>query len=148
MPALPNPRHERYAQERFRGLTSLAAYAAAGYRGSRSGASKVAQRPEVAARIAELGQSAADSLVYDRSYVLRKLVAIIEAPPHAATQDHPLCEKRIVGTTEHYMFPSKLDAIEALCKMMGWNQMGKAEPPGPPPPDKFVQLLEFVRKRK
>jgi hypothetical protein len=148
MPALSNPRHERFAQERFKGLTCFAAYKAAGYGGGPNQASKISRRPEVRARITELSQTSADSLMYDRQYVVRKLVAIIEAPPSDAKAEHPLCEKRMVGGEPHYLFPSKLEAIEALNKMMGWNQSAKAEPPPAPPPDKFVQLLECIRKRK
>jgi hypothetical protein len=144
MPALNNPRHESYAQERFRGLSPSAAYLRSGYR-NRSGASKLARHPEVVARIAELGQEAAAHVQYDRDYVVQKLIAIIEAPPDSAGAGNPLCETRMVGSTPHYFFPAKLDAIGALCKMMGWNQTG---PPTPPPPDKFVQLMEFIRKRK
>jgi hypothetical protein len=147
MPVLSNPRRERFAQERFKGQTCIAAYKAAGYRGSASDASKMARRPAVKARITELCQAAADSAVYDRQYVVRKLVAIIEAPPSEAKPEHPLCEKRMIGKEAHYLFPPKLEAIEALNKMMGWHQSPKSEPT-PPPRDKFVELLECIRKRK
>jgi hypothetical protein len=152
MPVLTNPRYERVAQGRFQGMTVGDAYAAAGFRGSRSNACKLLRRPEVAARIAELGQTSAEALVYDRAYVVRKLVAIIEAPPMEAKEEHPLCEKRLVAGKPEYLFPPKLEAIETLCRMMGWGHSGKAgaapaPAPAPAPVDKYEGLLEFVRRR-
>jgi hypothetical protein len=54
LPQLRAPRQERFAQAQAKGLTQSAAYAEAGCKESRSGASAMAARPEVAKRIAEL----------------------------------------------------------------------------------------------
>jgi hypothetical protein len=54
VPQLPNPRHEHFTQGLARGLTQVAAYAAAGYRPSSNGASRLAKQKAVIARIGEL----------------------------------------------------------------------------------------------
>ncbi len=147
MPALPHPQHERFAQGKVQGLTSTAAYRAAGYASTKSDGSWLASRPHIIARIAELRAEADEARRFDRMYLVRKLVAIIEAPPSAAAEDSPLCEIKVVGTKTHRVLPSKLEAIELLGKIMGWGGPAKAEPAGAGP-DRFVQLLEFIRKRK
>lgn len=60
MPVLSNPRHERFAQAIARGKTQHDAYSAAGFEPNqkakdvRSNAGKLARKPQVAERIAEL----------------------------------------------------------------------------------------------
>ncbi len=54
MPALPNFRQEAFAQRRAKGARLEDAYEDAGYTPSRSAASRLAARPEIADRIAEL----------------------------------------------------------------------------------------------
>ncbi len=54
MPPLPNPRHESFAQSRARGASFDDAYEDAGFiHGHRHGA-RMAQRPDIVARVAEL----------------------------------------------------------------------------------------------
>ncbi|MGH6986044.1 MAG: hypothetical protein ACRED9_04290 [Caulobacteraceae bacterium] len=54
MPELLNPRHEAFARARSRGVRLQDAYEEAGYAPDRSHASRLAGRPEIAERIAEL----------------------------------------------------------------------------------------------
>jgi hypothetical protein len=54
MPFLDNPRHEIFAKARAKGVTLDDAYELAGFATIRGHSSRVAQRPDVAARIAEL----------------------------------------------------------------------------------------------
>lgn len=64
MAVLTNPRHERFAQEMAKGMTAAAAYHLAGYKSNRSQATRLRDRPEIAARIAEMmALSAARSTV-------------------------------------------------------------------------------------
>lgn len=64
MAVLDNPRHERFAQEMAKGMTAAAAYHLAGYKSNRAQATRLRDRPEVAARIAEMmALSAARSTV-------------------------------------------------------------------------------------
>ncbi len=60
MPPLPNPRHESFAQSRANGASFDDAYEDAGFiHGHRHGA-RMAQRPDIAARVAELRAERAD----------------------------------------------------------------------------------------
>jgi hypothetical protein len=54
MPALPNPRQERYAQLLAKGTKQIEAYVQAGYSRKTSSASQLASDPRVAARVTEL----------------------------------------------------------------------------------------------
>ena len=54
MAVLPNPRHERFAQEIAKGKSAEAAYAAAGYKRDRGAASRLSAKVNIQARVAEL----------------------------------------------------------------------------------------------
>lgn len=54
MPALDNPKHEKFAQELSKGKSQIEAYAIAGYTPSEPHASRLASSGKVQARIAEL----------------------------------------------------------------------------------------------
>jgi len=57
---LTNPKHERFAQEMAKGTGQHDSYRQAGYAGDRAAASKLADRPEIVARVAEIvGKAAA-----------------------------------------------------------------------------------------
>lgn len=64
MPALSNSKHEKFVQALARGATQSEAYAAAGYspQGAEQSASRLAQRPEIQARLAELRKEITASL--------------------------------------------------------------------------------------
>lgn len=59
MPALTNPRHERFAQGLAKGKTQAEAYAEAGYKPSEPNASRLTSNEKVQARLAELQERAA-----------------------------------------------------------------------------------------
>src|SRR5688500_17279135 len=55
MPALRNPRHERFAQELAKGKTTIAAaHVAAGYRRNKGSAYRLRHHPAIEVRVAEL----------------------------------------------------------------------------------------------
>jgi phage terminase small subunit len=54
MPALPNPRHEAFAQALARGKNATAAHEEAGYKPNRSTACQLKQDPRISTRVAEL----------------------------------------------------------------------------------------------
>jgi phage terminase small subunit len=54
MPALDNPKHERFAQGLAKGKTQAEAYADAGYKPSEPNASRLTSNDKVQARVAEL----------------------------------------------------------------------------------------------
>jgi len=59
MPALSNPRHERFAQELAKGKTQAEAYAEAGYKPSEQHASRLARNGKVSERVTEIQDRAA-----------------------------------------------------------------------------------------
>lgn len=58
MPRLKNIRHERFCQYRAKGNTQVRAYRLAGFTGSLNKASRIANRPDVKARLQEIMQYA------------------------------------------------------------------------------------------
>lgn len=54
MPVLPNPRHERFAQELAKGKSATEAYETAGYRSNEGNAGRLNRNEQVRARVAEL----------------------------------------------------------------------------------------------
>ena len=54
MPALSNPKHERFAQELAKGKSQADAYQLAGYKPSEPNASRLTRDDKVAARVAEI----------------------------------------------------------------------------------------------
>lgn len=64
MPTLLNPKHEKFVQALARGATQADAYVAAGYsaEGAIQSASRLAQRPEIQAKLAELRKEITASL--------------------------------------------------------------------------------------
>ena len=60
MPVLRNPKHERFAQERAKGVTADDAYVTAGYSENRSNAARLSANELVTARVAELQHRVAE----------------------------------------------------------------------------------------
>lgn len=54
MPALQNPKHERFAQELAKGKPACEAYVIAGYKESRPAASRLSTNVNIVARVAEI----------------------------------------------------------------------------------------------
>ena len=74
MPALSNPRHERFAQELAKGKSQSEAYQDAGYEPSEPNASRLTRNDKVKSRVAELQERAAASVCVSREWVLEQLV--------------------------------------------------------------------------
>lgn len=74
MPALANPRHERFAQELAKGKSQSDAYQNAGYEPSEPNASRLTRNDKVAARVAELQERAVENVMLSREWVLEQLV--------------------------------------------------------------------------
>ena len=54
MPALSNPRHERFAQELAKGKSASEAYVLAGYKDNRHNAAALAREEHISTRVAEI----------------------------------------------------------------------------------------------
>ena len=79
MPTLPNPRYEAFAQARAKGALMTDAYESAGFVRHRGRPSRLAVRPEVAERIAELRASQRDAEDTSPGALLAALGRIIKA---------------------------------------------------------------------
>ena len=73
MPALKNPRHERFVQGLAAGKTADQAYQDAGYKPNRCNAGRLKTNENIQARLQELQHKAADKVVVDRAYIMKKL---------------------------------------------------------------------------
>ena len=78
MPVLPNPRHEKFAEQLAQGRTATEAYILAGFKPSRRNASRLKSNEDVAARVLEIQQAAAQSAEITLAGVLRELDQAID----------------------------------------------------------------------
>lgn len=72
MPALANPRHERFAQETAKGLSASDACRAVGIDPRNS--TRLTKNDEIAARVAELKERSASNVMLTREWVLEQLI--------------------------------------------------------------------------
>jgi phage terminase small subunit len=73
MPALKNPRHERFVLALSEGKSASEAYASAGYKPCRQSASRLLTKADIEARLAELQASAAKSSEITIASILEEL---------------------------------------------------------------------------
>ncbi|GAA0212541.1 phage terminase small subunit [Brevundimonas nasdae] len=76
MPALSNPKHERFALALAKGKGQAEAYADAGYKPSEPNASRLTRNDKVQARVSELQERAADKAVITVATITERLLAI------------------------------------------------------------------------
>lgn len=76
VPILTDPREERFAQERAKGVTQIKAFTLAGFPPDDGHASRLNSKPEVKARIAELLERAAKRVEITQAMVLAELAKI------------------------------------------------------------------------
>lgn len=88
MPALENPRHERFAQELAKGKTADEAYQDAGFKANRGNASTLKANQNISERVAELLDRAAIRSEITVADVTARLLAI--AAKGEASSDAPM----------------------------------------------------------
>lgn len=80
MPVLQNPRHEMFAQALAKGMTATEAYAAAGYKGDRTAASRLSTNVNIKERVSEItgkvNERVIDKLAITKERVLAELAKI------------------------------------------------------------------------
>lgn len=76
MPVLANAKHERFAQEIAKGATATEAYVTAGYKADDGNACKLANRPEVVARVQEITGAAAEKAGVTAQAVIEELAKL------------------------------------------------------------------------
>lgn len=88
MPALENPKHERFAQGLAKGKTQTEAYAEAGYKPDDGNATRLTGNDRVVSRVAELQERAAIRTEITVADITARLLAI--AVKAEASEDAPL----------------------------------------------------------
>jgi phage terminase small subunit len=78
MPALENPKHERFAQELAKGKTQVEAYEDAGYEPHDSAAARLFGNVRIAARVAEIQERAAIRTEVTVASITKRLLAIAD----------------------------------------------------------------------
>ena len=106
------------------------------------------QRPEVAARLEWLKEQNANTLAvrheFKRENAIDYLVSVLTTPFSAIDENHPLCEGKRGGRNGTvYWMPSKIAAMELLCRMMpGWMAPARAEFSASP---EAVEMIKALR---
>ena len=85
MPLLDNPRYEAFAKTRAKGARLDDAYEDAGFAPGKGHASRLAARPEVAERIAELRAAGADRNMINAADIATSLMRLAKAAEALAT---------------------------------------------------------------
>jgi hypothetical protein len=109
MPALRNPKHEKFAQLVASGMTSQAACTQAGYP-SPQNAPRLRNNAPVAARISELqarNERKAENAALSRDELIGILAEVVQATRARLSEARP---------------GDGLKAAEMLAKMCGWNE--------------------------
>lgn len=76
MPALENPKHERFAQALAKGETATEAYILAGYKANDGNAARLKGNDRIAARVAEIQERAAIRTEITVASITERLLAI------------------------------------------------------------------------
>jgi hypothetical protein len=129
LPQLSDPRHEAFAQARARGANRSAAYAQAGYAPNRTNGSKLAAKPAVAARIAELERRRDQA----SEACLRDTIIGLMAEAHTGE-----ALKSAAGLREARL--ARLDANRL------WGLLQREEAQSRRPPDRELTLAEWTAK--
>lgn len=88
MPALTNPKHERFAQERAKGKTADEAYQEAGYTENRGNAARLNANENVLRRVAEIQERAAIRAEISVAGLTDELVEILKSAKLGDTAGH------------------------------------------------------------
>lgn len=124
MPALKNPRHEKFAQ-----AVATESSAAEAYReiwgcspeSAETAGPRLAREIQVLSRISELRKEASDASSLTRAGMVQWLERIIKAKPSEASDDSDICETVMTKMGPFTQLCPKMGAAEKLIKMAGWN---------------------------
>jgi hypothetical protein len=130
MPALKNPKHEKFAQAVANDCSAAEAYRA-GWKCSTESAEtagpRLARDVQVMSRIQELKDQADKASKLTREGMVAWLERIILAKPSEASADSDICETVMTKMGPFTCLCSKMTAAEKLIKMAGWNEPEKHE---------------------
>ena len=101
-------------------------------------------KTEVASRLQYLRERNALKSEFKREHAVDYLVSILQTPIGRIDENHPLCEgKRMGRNGTVFWMPSKLAALDLLCRMMpGWLAPVRGEMSASP---EAVEMLRALR---
>lgn len=132
MPALKNPKHELFAQERAKGLTADEAYVKAGYSQNRGNAIRLNANEDVTARVSELQTRVAEitgvtlaSVTEDLARIAQKAEKLADSAglgvARLARMDIAKLHGLIVERKQHGLDLSKLPDHIVDAVIAAWN---------------------------
>jgi phage terminase small subunit len=151
MPALDNPKHERFAQELAKGKTADEAYEIAGYKPDRGNASRLTANDNIKARVDEILERAATRVEINKAWVLERLVLNVDR----AMQVEEIKDKD--GGTGEFKYEGSVAnrSLELIGKEIGMfkDKIEHSGPDGGPievtsDKDRARALAAFVAKTK
>lgn len=111
---LKNARRERYAQERAKGKPIGEAYVAAGFAANPGNAGRLDKEPDVAARVLELQQRAAEKVEITQGMVLKRWWDLATADPNELIQFRRTCCRHCHGARHAHQWIDAEEFAEAL----------------------------------
>lgn len=140
MPALKNPKWEKFAQAIANGSTGVQAYrdevaVDCTTKTAIEQASRMLADRNVSARVEELQKLAETTLEkrlgWNKEKALSYLVEILETPISEVNADHRLAQElKDTEDGRQIKIPSKADAMKQIATMCGWNEPEKVEHSG------------------
>lgn len=129
-------RHERFAQCVASGDSAAGAYRRVYTEASpatvETEGPATARMPQVSLRISWLKAAGADEVTkrfaWEKLDALQFALRVVETPIGAVDENDSLCQEFTTKADEKkYKMPSKLEALEKIVKMMGWNEPDKLD---------------------
>lgn len=127
MPALKNPKHEKFAQLVASGMSLTNAYRK--IKGKECGTQpancghSLRKRPDIDARIGELVEEDNKRIELNKEDVIRMLAQMLQMAPDEAHLSSNLCDMRIAGKdTAVPVTTDRLKTIERLARLQGWDK--------------------------
>ena len=145
MPALANPRHEKFAQAVASGKSASEAYRQCGANGKNGDvqAAKLVVKGSIRERIAELKEAQSHKCELSRDQLREFLTEVILTPAGEVDEHSRLCQSyKVTQESREIRMPDKLRAIEQLVKLCGWNEPEKHELGAD---DELMELLKELR---
>lgn len=168
MPALKNPRQERFVQELVKGRSHREAYRLAGYTAHKGHGARLARRPEVARRYDELARIAARDAEVSAASIMRELAAIafanitdfvtVDAGGHVQADLTNVSREQAAALVEitanahrvRFKLADKLEALIALGRMLGlFRERVEVTAPERPPMSDFeaARRIAFIFRK-
>jgi phage terminase small subunit len=140
MPALDNPKHERFAQELAKGKTQAEAYAEAGYKPSEQNASRLTRNDKVQTRVAEIQSRAVIRTEITLASLMEEAAEIqaaaLKANQHSAAIAALTAKAKLAGlwtdkveNTNRNVDPAQVSDADLAAVVAADSGQGTATPP-------------------